>query len=116
MSNVTTSQRLPSANVLIGFIVFQALFLIVGIFGNACVIIYNIFLNHSKTPTSYFVVSLAINDFCACCIVYPIWITTFMRSALEITSDTKLFCLVDQIGAIGVILSILTLLAITVRG
>ena len=114
MSNITTSQKLPSANVFIGFIVFQSLFLILGIFGNACVIIYNVFLNHSKTPTSYFVVNLAINDYFACCIIYPIWMATFMRSVLRITSDQMLFCLVDQIGAKGVILSILTLLAITV--
>ena len=95
MSNITTSQKLPSANVFIGFIVFQSLFLILGIFGNACVIIYNVFLNHSKTPTSYFVVNLAINDYFACCIIYPIWMATFMRSALRITSDQTLFCLVD---------------------
>ena len=115
MSNYTTSlQNLPSANVLTVFIVSEPLYLIVGILGNVCVIIYNVFLNHSKTPTSYFVVILAINDFFACCIIYPIWMTTFIRSALGITSDTKLFCLVYQIGSISVILSILTLLAITV--
>ena len=114
MSNATTSQKLPSANALIVFIVFKSLSLIVGIFGNACVIIYNVWLKHSKTPTSYFVVNLAINDFFACCLIYPIWMTTFTRSALQITRDTTLFCLVDQICSIGVILSILTLFAITV--
>ena len=114
MSNVTTSQKLPSANVVIAIIVFQSIFSIVGIFGNACVIIYNVFLNHSKTPTSYLVVNLAINDFFACCIIYPIWIKTFMGSALGITSDHKLYCLVDQITEISVIFSTLILLAITV--
>ena len=114
MSNATTSQKLPSANALILFIVFKSLSLIVGIFGNACVIIYNVWLKHSKTPTSYFVVNLAINDFFACCLIYPIWMSTFTRNALQITRDTTLFCLVDQICSIGVILSILTLLAITV--
>ena len=114
MSNITTSQNLPSANVLSVFIVFKTPFLIVGILGNVCVIIYNVFLNHSKTPSSYLVVNLAINDFFACCIIYPIWMTTFMRSALGITTDHKVFCLVDQISVISVILSILTLLAISV--
>ena len=114
MANFTTSQKFPSVNVLIVLIVFQHLFLIVGIFGNACVMIYNVFLNHSKSPTSYFVAILAINDFFACCIIYPIWMTTFMRSALEITSDQKLLYLVCQITGTSVIFSILTLLAITV--
>ena len=114
MSNVTTSQELPSANVLIVFVVLKCIFFIVGISGNACVIIYNVFLNHSKTPTSYLVVNLAINDFFACCLIYPIWMIIYIRSALGITRDQKLFCLVGQISFIGVILSILTLLAITV--
>ena len=114
MSNFTASQKFPSVNVLIVFIVFQHLFLIVGIFGNACVIIYNVFLNHSKSPTSYFVAILAVNDFLACCIIYPIWMATFMRSALGITSDQKLLCLVGQITEISVIFSILALLAISV--
>ena len=114
MSNVTTSQKLPSANVVIVFIVLQTLFSIVGIFGNACVIIYNVFLNHSKTPTSYLVVNLAINDFFACCIIYPIWMITFMGSAFGIISDQKLFCLVDQITEISVTFSTLILVAITV--
>ena len=114
MSNFTTSQTFPSANVLIAFIVFKCLFFIVGILGNACVIIYNVFFNRAKTPTSYFVVNLAINDFLTCCIIYPIWITKFVRSVLGVTNDQKLFCFVDQISPISVLLSILTLLAITV--
>ena len=114
MSNYTASQNLPSANVLTVFIVFEPVFLIVGILGNVCVIIYNVFLNRSKTPASYLVGNMAINDFFACCIIYPIWMTTFIGSALGSTSDTKLFCLADQISSISLILSILSLLAITV--
>ena len=106
MSNVTTSQKLPSANVLIVFIVLKCLIFIVGILGNACVIIYNVFLNHSKTATSYLLVNLAINDFLTCCLIYPFWITYFTRSALGITNDQKLFCLVRQICEIGVIVSL----------
>ena len=114
MSNFTTPQKLPSANVLIVFIVFKCLFFIVGILGNACVIIYNVFFNRSKTPTTYFVVNLAIIDFLACSIIYPVWITKFVRSVLGVTNDQKLFCFVDQISPISVLLSILTLFAITV--
>ena len=114
MSNFTTPQQLPSANVLIIFIAFKCLCFIVGILGNACVIIYNVFFNRSKTPTTYFVVNLAIIDFLACCIIYPVWITKFVRSVLGVTNDQKLFCFVDQISPISVLLSILTLLAITV--
>ena len=114
MSNFTTPQQLPSANVLIIFIAFKCLCFIVGILGNACVIIYNVFLYHSKTPTSYFVVNLAIIDLLTCGIIYPVWITKFVRSVLGVTNDQKLFCFVDQISPISVLLSILTLLAITV--
>ena len=114
MSNFTTPQKLPSANVLIVFIVFKCLFFIIGILGNACVIIYNVFFNRSKTTTTYFVANLAIIDFLACCIIYPVWITKSVRSVLGVTNDQKLFCFVDQISPISVLLSILTLFAITV--
>ena len=70
MSNFATAQKLPSANVVVVFIVFKCLFFIVKILGNTCVIIYNVFFNRSKTPTSYFVVNLAINDFLTFCIIY----------------------------------------------
>ena len=102
MSNITTSQTLPSANVVIVFIVLKCLIFIVRILGNACVIIYNVLLNHSKTPTSYLLVNVAINDFLTCCLIYPFWITIFTRSALGITSDQKLLSLVRQICEIGV--------------
>ena len=114
MSNFTTPQKFPSANVLIVFIVFKCLCFIVGILGNACVIIYNVYFNRSKTPTTYFVVNLAIIDFLACCVIYPNWITKFVRSILGVTDDQKLFCFVHNLSPISVLISILTLLAITV--
>ena len=116
MSNCTTFEHsTTSSNVLIVFIVFKCLFFIAGILGNASVIIYNVFLNHSKTPTSYFVVSLAINDLLACSLIYPIWIAEFVRDVLEITSDHMLPRFVTgTIAPITVLLSILTILAITV--
>ena len=114
MSNFTTPQKLASANVLIVFIVFKCLLLILGILGNASVIIYNVFFNRSKTKTTYFVVNLAIIDLLSCCIIYQIWITKFVRSILGVTDDQKLFCFLDHISPISVLLSVLTLLAITV--
>ena len=63
MSKITTPKKLPSPNVLNVLIVFKCLFFIVGILGNASVIIYNVFFNCSNSPTRYFVVNLAINDF-----------------------------------------------------
>ena len=114
MSNVTISQQLPPASGLIVLIVFACLFSIVGIFRNACVIIYNVLLHHSNTPTSHFVVNLAINDFFACCIIYAIWMTIFIRSALRITIDPKLFCSLAQNSHIGVIHIFWTILVITV--
>ena len=81
------------------------------ILGNCCAIIYNVFFNRSKTTTTYFVVNLFS---LRCIFIYPIWITKFVRSVLAVTDDQKLFCLVKQISKITVLLSVLTLLAITV--
>ena len=75
--------------VIIVFIVLKYRFITVGIFLEtyACVIIYNVFLNHPRTPTSYFVVNLAMNDFFFFPLIYQFLMTIFIRSALCITSD-----------------------------
>ena len=114
MSNITSPQKVQSGKVLIVFIVFKCLLFILGILGDASGIIYNVFFNRSKTKTTYFVVNLAIIDLLACSIIYPIWITKFIGSVLGVRDDQKLFCFVDHLSPTSVLISILTLLAITV--
>ncbi|XP_028398850.1 alpha-1D adrenergic receptor-like [Dendronephthya gigantea] len=59
------------------FLVFNILFLIIGILGNMAVIIYNIYLNQDKTSSSWLVANLAIADLLVCLTLYPMKILAF---------------------------------------
>ncbi|CAB4004630.1 orexin receptor type 2-like isoform X1, partial [Paramuricea clavata] len=67
----STDDYLPSLGFFIAMIIFASLCIIIGIIGNIGVIAYNIFMNHSKTPTTYFVVNLAISDIIVCLTLFP---------------------------------------------
>lgn len=111
--NSTNEQPLPSS-VLIGLMTFKCVCIVVGVLGNLSVIIYNVFLNHDKTPTSVFVVNLAITDVFACLSIYPIWIAEFAQILNRVDADETVFCKISSpTGTLAVSLSILTLLAIT---
>lgn len=113
ITNSTNEQPLPSG-ILTALIIFKCVCIVVGLLGNVGVIIYNVFLNHNRTPTCVFVVNLAITDVFACLSIYPIWIAEFAQILNHVDADETVFCKISSsTGALAVSLSILTLLAIT---
>ena len=112
--NSTNEEQPLPPRILVGLIAFKCVCIVVGVLGNLSVIIYNVFLNHDKTPTSFFVVNLAITDVFACVSIYPIWIVEFAQILNHIDADETVFCKISSpTGILAVSLSILTLLAIT---
>jgi hypothetical protein len=112
----STDDYLPSLGFFIAMIIFASLCIIVGIIGNIGVIAYNIFMNHSKTPTTYFVINLAISDIIVCLTLFPPWLVEFV-SILKSTSIMKhrLFCKIEMTTTFTCIaLSVGNLLAINV--
>ncbi|KAK3611531.1 hypothetical protein CHS0354_016467 [Potamilus streckersoni] len=76
MPNVTNNQDLleqlhyEATRVLIPTIVYVAVLLILGAMGNSCVIFYYRF-KAKYTPHSYFILVLAVFDFCLCALCMP---------------------------------------------
>jgi hypothetical protein len=84
---------LPSSGYLLAMIIFSYLCVIIGVIGNVGILAYNIFMNHSKTPTTYVVVNLAISDVIVCLAFFPPWLAEFI-SILTNTEcmSHRLFC------------------------
>lgn len=80
-----------SSEVLLLSIVFKVIAMLLGIIGNASVIIYTVFVNKEKTASSYLVANLALADILMC-LTTPIWIAEFVKTLLDIESDQDLFC------------------------
>ena len=87
----TIQNKIPN-NVLLCSVVFKFIAMIIGVLGNGTVIIHTIFLNKENTATSYLVGNLALADLLVCLTFYPIWITEFIQTILNIDSDQDLFC------------------------
>jgi hypothetical protein len=64
-------------------VVLSFIFLFVGVLGNIAVIIYNIFLNHDKTPSSCLVTHLAFADLLVCLILHPKRIVSFFLAGMR---------------------------------
>ena len=106
---------LVPTKILLASIVFKFVAMIIGVFGNAAVIIYNLFMNKKKTATSYLIANLAVADLLVCLAFYPIWITEFILSIAGIESDQNLFCIMSR-SSLKILLftSVATLLFITI--
>jgi hypothetical protein len=110
----TTAEHLPSAEFFIALILFASLCIIVGILGNVGVIVYNIFMNQSKTPTTYFLVNLAVSDILVCVTYFPPWIFEFISVLTEKENTRILICQIRITSSYtSIALSIANLLAIT---
>ena len=112
--NTTVFNTFPN-NVLLCSIVFKFVAMIIGVLGNATVIIYTIFFNKEKTATSYLVGNLALADLLVCLTFYPTWMIEFIQIILNTASDQDFFCKFSRSTMWAFMFaSIATLLAITV--
>jgi hypothetical protein len=110
-----TAEYLPPSGFFIGIILFICLCIIVGIIGNVGVIAYNIFMNHSKTPATYFVVNLAISDIIVCLTFFPPWLVEFISILIDTERDRVFICKIGMTSSLtSIALSIANLLAITI--
>ena len=113
-NNTTVAIAIPN-NVLLCSLVFKFIAMIIGVSGNVTVIIYTIFSNKEKTPTSYLVGNLALADLLMCLTFYPVWIIEFIQIILDIDNDQDLFCKFSRATAWAFMFaSVATLLAVTV--
>ena len=112
----TTESEIPfSPTFLAVLIVFKCLCFVCGVLGNLGVIIYNLFMNNNKTPTSYLITNLAFADLLTCLSVYPIWVTEFimMLSRKHSNQYQVFFCkFTNSVNLVLVSISSLTLLSI----
>ena len=105
-TNSTNSTNLYSYGLIV--------FLPIGVVGNSAVIIYNIFLNHEKTPSSWLVTNLAVADLLVCLAVYPAKILSlFYDQQTKNNEYLKNFHLKITYFA-SIFLSIIFLLVITI--
>ena len=117
--NNSTSNNLnsyPSPGFFIGVIIVSCVCLILGVLGNIGVILYNIFMNHSKTPTTYFVVNLAVSDIIVCCAFFITWIVKSSKIIGDRNiGSAKVICRIGvATSGTSVALSAANLLAITI--
>ncbi len=106
----------PSSRFIIGVIITSSLCLFLGILGNVGVIMYNIFMTHTKIPTTYFVTNLAVSDIIVCCSFFPTWI---VKSSQILDGgdegSTNMICKISvSTSGTSVALSAANLLAITI--
>ncbi len=113
-SKVTAESEQASYQFLIGLIIFKCISIVFGVLGNIGVIIFNVFMNKEKSPTTWLTVNLSFTDLLVCLTIYPIWIVELVQIVSGIQSDEKFFCkFIYSSGGVSVFLSILTLLAIS---
>ena len=114
-NSTAAHDHIPSTEFFIVLILFISLLIIAGIIGNVGVIAYNILVNHSKTPTTYFVVNLAISDIIVCLIFFPTWLIESILIIGENEGNPRLTCKVGVTSsAASMALSVANLLAITI--
>ena len=115
MNNSTEKLEFVPNRILLASISFKFVAMAIGVFGNAAVIIYNVFMNKNKTATSYLTVNLAVADLLVCLTFYPIWITEFIQSIAGIESDQNVFCKISRSTIKALFFtSVATLLSITI--
>jgi hypothetical protein len=112
MPNYNCSSKLDGDYDRVILMVFHFIFLFLGVLGNIAVIIYNIFLNQEKTPSSRLVTHLALADLLVCLTFYPKIIVRFFHEKVK---DEHLFWMItDTAFYISLFLSMMMLLSITI--
>ena len=96
-------------------VVIDSLFVIFGVVGNIVVIVYNVFLNKNKNPTSYFVLNLAVSDLLVCGIYFPTYITETIRILLGTAKGSNLVCQISlTITGVSFALSVVNIMVLTI--
>ena len=90
---------------------FWIIVLFLGVVGNSAVIIYNIFLNHDKTRSSWLVTNLAIADLLVCLVIYP---AKILKNEQEMNKDICYYGPFHVLFFASTFLSIMILLTITI--
>ena len=110
----STQDHIPSTAFFTSVVVLLCLAVSIGLVGNIAILIYNIFLVETKTPTTYFVVNLSISDIIVCCSFYPSWMVEFINILAGKDSNAKMICIIGvATSGTSAALSIANLLAIT---
>ena len=110
----STCDREDDKIFLLIFLPFDFIFMIVGILGNIAVIIYNIYLNQDKTPSSWLVTNLAFADLLVCLTLYPTKIAWFFLHGDDKGHAKQALGMIYFAAGISVVLSSMFLLSITV--
>lgn len=109
------TEQLPSSWILILVLALDSIFAVAGILGNVGIVIYNVFFHRIRTPTSCFIISLAVSDILVCINVWPLRMVYFTQVITGAGGNPSLYCVLNfSIGGSSVILSVVTVSAITV--
>jgi hypothetical protein len=111
-----TAEELPPAGFFFVLTFYACLCIIVGLLGNVGVIVYNTFImNETKTPTTYFLVNLAISDIIVCLTFFPPWLYEFILILTETENELTPICKIRMTSSYtSTALSIANLFAITI--
>lgn len=113
LNSTTAKDYFPTRTFLISAILLKCLLAIMGITTNLSVVLHNV--KRSKTPADYLILNLGIADLTTCVVYYPTLVTEYVLILAGVDTNEELFCRVGlAIVSSTVVLSILTLLAITV--
>ncbi|XP_028393655.1 5-hydroxytryptamine receptor 7-like [Dendronephthya gigantea] len=113
ITNQTKSEQV-SFQFMLGLVIFKCISIVLGVLGNTAVIIYNVFMNKEKSPTTWLIVNLSVTDLLVCLTIYPIWIVELLQIVTGVESNEEFFCkFIYSSGSVSVFLSILTLLALS---
>ena len=110
-----TAEDLPPAEFFFALTFYACLCIIVGLLGNIGVIVYNTIINDKKTPTTYFLVNLAISDIIVCVTFFPPWVFEFISILAKKENNHSPICKIRITSSYtSTALSIANLLAITI--
>ncbi|XP_046847887.1 beta-2 adrenergic receptor-like [Xenia sp. Carnegie-2017] len=113
-NNTSNAYDVPT-NFIIAVIVASCTSFLFGTVGNIVVLVHNIFKNHTKTPTTYFVINLAFGDIFVCCFFFPTWIVkSFLILSGKNVRSGNLCSLSVASSGTSVALSVANLLALYV--
>lgn len=112
---MNSTEKPLSETFMITFTVIESLFAVTGVLGNLFVIIYNVFLNVNKNPTSYFILNLAVSDLLVCGIFFPTYAVETAKTIAGTASGSNLVCQITlTITGLSLALSVANIMVLTI--